>query len=87
MNDGIMQVGLPARNVVNYDACFSWGRDQFGSFVRGGWKMGNYDYIILDEAQDFSREDIDILKSKVNKAFLIYGDTAQHSFINFLKGR
>ena len=58
-----MQVGLPARNVVNYDACFSWGRDQFGSFVRGGWKMGNYDYIILDEAQDFSREDIDILKS------------------------
>lgn len=28
--------------------------------------MGNYDYIILDEAQDFSREDIDILKSKVN---------------------
>ena len=86
MNDGIMQVGLPARNVVNYDACFSWGRDQFGSFVRGGWKMGNYDYIILDEAQDFSREDIDILKSKVNKAFLIYGDTAQQLY-KFLKGK
>lgn len=86
MYDGIMQVGLPARNVVNYDACFSWGRDQFGSFVRGGWKMGNYDYIILDEAQDFSREDIDILKSKVNKAFLIYGDTAQQLY-KFLKGK
>ena len=86
MNDGIMQVGLPAKNVVNYDACFSWGRDQSGSFVRGGWKMGNYDYIILDEAQDFSREDIDILKSKVNKAFLIYGDTAQQLY-KFLKGK
>lgn len=72
MNDGIMQVGLPARNVVNYDACFSWGKDQFGSFVRGGWKMGNYDYIILDEAQDFSREDIDILKSKVENLSMLF---------------
>lgn len=86
MNDGIMQVGLPAGNVVNYDACFSWGKDAYGSFVRGAWKMGSYDYIILDEAQDFSREDIDILKSKAKKAFLIYGDTAQQLY-KFLKGK
>ena len=84
MNDGVIQVGLPEKNVVNYDACFSWRKEDNGSFVRGGWKMGNYDYIILDEAQDFSREDIELLKSKVNKAFLIYGDTAQQLY-KFIK--
>ena len=81
MNDGIMQVGLPAGNVVNYDACFSWGKDAYGSFVRGAWKMGSYDYIILDEAQDFSREDIDILKSKAKKGVTCKSVWIRHSTI------
>ncbi len=85
MSDGIMQVGIPARNVVNYDACFNWEK-KGQKLIRLDWKKGKYDYIILDEAQDFSREDIDILKSKANKAFLIYGDTAQQLY-SFIKNK
>ena len=80
MNDGIQQVGLTERNVVNFDACFSWTKDDYGNWERGAWKKGIYDYIILDEAQDFSKEEIEVMKSKARKAFLIYGDTAQQLY-------
>ena len=50
MSDGIKQVGLRESNVANYDACFNWGKDDSGEFVRGSWKRGSYDYIIVDEA-------------------------------------
>lgn len=86
MSDGIKQVGLRESNVANYDACFNWGKDDSGEFVRGSWKRGSYDYIIVDEAQDFSREDIELLKSKTKKAMLIYGDTAQQLY-KFLKDK
>ena len=72
MNDGIRQVGLSQQNVVNFDSCFAWGKDENGAFSRLGWKKGKYDYIILDEAQDFSEDDIMTLKSKASKAFLVY---------------
>ena len=86
MNDGIRQVGLSEQNVVNFDSCFAWGRDENGDFSRLGWKKGKYDYIILDEAQDFSEDDIQTLKSKASKAFLVYGDTAQQLY-KFLKNK
>ena len=83
MNDGIQQIGLSERNVVNFDACFSWFKDDLGMWERGSWKKGTYDYIIVDEAQDFSKEDIELCKSKAKKALLLYGDSAQqlYSFI------
>ena len=86
MDDGIKQVGLSQQNVVNFDSCFAWGRDENGMFSRLGWKKGKYDYIILDEAQDFSEDDIMTLKSKASKAFLVYGDTAQQLY-KFLKNK
>ena len=86
MSDGIKQVGLRESNVANFDACFQWGRDDNGKFERGAWKKGSYDYIIVDEAQDFSREDIELLKSKAKKALLVYGDTAQQLY-KFLKDK
>lgn len=86
MSDGIKQVGLRESNVANFDACFSWTRNDYGSLERGGWKKGSYDYIIVDEAQDFSREDIELLKSKSRKALLVYGDTAQQLY-KFLKDK
>lgn len=86
MNDGIRQVGLSQQNVVNFDSCFAWGKDENGAFSRLGWKKGKYDYIILDEAQDFSEDDIMTLKSKASKAFLVYGDTAQQLY-KFLKDK
>lgn len=84
MDDGIKLVGLKENNVANYDACFSYIRDDNGKLERGEWKKGSYDYIIVDEAQDFSKEDIELLKSKARKALLIYGDTAQQLY-KFLK--
>ena len=86
MSDGIKQVGLHESNVVNFDACFQWGRNDYGEFQRGAWKKGSYDYVIVDEAQDFSRDDIELLKSKARKALLVYGDTAQQLY-KFLKDK
>lgn len=86
MSDGIKQVGLQENNVANFDACFIWTRNENGGLERGEWKKGSYDYIIVDEAQDFSREDIELLKSKARKALLVYGDTAQQLY-KFLKNK
>lgn len=92
MEDGIREVGLESNNVCHYDACFYWTvnetEDPFGKvkkeFVRGAWKKGTFDYIIVDEAQDFSKEDILLFKSKAKKALLLYGDSAQqlYSFVD-----
>lgn len=86
MSDGIKQVGLRENNVANFDACFSWGHNDLGELERDSWKKGLYDYIIVDEAQDFSKEDIELLKSKSRKALLVYGDTAQQLY-KFLKDK
>ena len=86
MSDGIRQVGLRESNVANFDACFNWSRNDYGELIRGSWKKGSYDYIIVDEAQDFSREDIELLKSKAKKAFMVYGDSAQQLY-KFLKDK
>lgn len=86
MSDGIKEIGLQESNVANFDACFSYSRNDFGELERGSWKKGSYDYIIVDEAQDFSIDDIELLKSKARKAILIYGDTAQQIF-KFLKNK
>ena len=79
MADGIREVGINQSNVINYDACFYWSVDN-GKYNRGAWKKGMYDYIIVDEAQDFSREDIELLRSKARKALLLYGDSAQQLY-------
>ena len=86
MSDGIKQIGLRESNVVNFDACFQWGKNDYGELQRGVWKKGSYDYVIVDEAQDFSRDDIELLKSKARKALLVYGDTAQQLY-KFLKDK
>ena len=89
MEDGIREVGLQENNVCHFDACFSWEveKDAYGKivkFTRGNWKKGTFDYIIVDEAQDFSSDDIRLFMSKANKALLLYGDSAQqlYSFLD-----
>ena len=78
--DGIRQIGINEQNVENYNQCFVWTRDENNKWHQGDWKKGIYDYIIVDEAQDFSKEDILLFKSKARKALLLYGDSAQQLF-------
>lgn len=94
MEDGIREVGLENNNVCNFDACFYWKVTETVDFngktkkeyTRGDWKKGTYDYIIVDEAQDFSKEDINLFMSKANKALLLYGDSAQQLY-KFIKNK
>jgi superfamily I DNA/RNA helicase len=79
MKDGIVQIGLSANNVENYNQCFCWSKDG-ETWKQGDWKKGQFDYLIVDEAQDFSQEDILLFKSKATKALLLYGDSAQQLY-------
>lgn len=79
MKDGISQIGLSANNVENYNQCFFWSKDG-STWKQGDWKKGKYDYLIVDEAQDFSKEDILLFQSKATKALLLYGDSAQQLY-------
>jgi superfamily I DNA/RNA helicase len=68
MSDGIKQVGINANNV---DYHWHW---------ENGAGCPSADYIIVDEAQDFSKEDVLKFKSKAKKALLLYGDSAQQLY-------
>ncbi len=72
MADGVNQIGINSRNV---DYHWRWVNQ------RG---CPSADYIIVDEAQDFSKEDILQFKSCARKALLLYGDSAQqlYTFLN-----
>lgn len=87
MKDGIKQVGLNSTCVESFNKCLGWERDdETGKWECNGWKKGDYDYIIVDEAQDFSCEDILMMKEHARKAMLLYGDSAQQLF-RFLKDK
>jgi len=68
MSDGVRQVGINSNNVDYY---WHWEKRK-GS--------PSADYIIVDEAQDFSEEDILKFMSKARKALLLYGDSAQQLY-------
>lgn len=74
MADGIKQVGVNNNNV---DYFWHW-KNTAG--------CPTSDYIIVDEAQDFSLEDINLFRSKARKAVLLYGDTAQQLY-RFIKDK
>lgn len=69
MIDGINEIGLDSRRVVHYE---QWKR----------LPIKNADFIIVDEAQDFSKDAIMTFKSSALKALSLFGDSAQqiHSF-------
>lgn len=68
MSDGIRQVGISKRNVD-----YHWHWVNVANSPRA-------DYIIVDEAQDFSKEDIELFRSRARKALLLYGDSAQQLY-------
>jgi superfamily I DNA/RNA helicase len=74
MADGVRQVGINADNV---DSHWNWKKRK---------ECPSSDYIIVDEAQDFSREDILEFKSRARKALVLYGDSAQQLY-KFIKNK
>lgn len=87
MKDGINQVGLSAGCVENFNQCLRWIKDdETGKYEAVGWKKGDYDYILVDEAQDFSIEDLKMIEGHAKKALLLYGDSAQQLY-NFMKDK
>ena len=68
MSDGVSQVGINANNV---DYLWNWQNKRMSP---------PSDYIIVDEAQDFSKEDILQFKKSAKKALLLYGDSAQQVY-------
>lgn len=73
MTDGVRQIGINSNNVD-----YHWSWEKNGS--------PSADYIIVDEAQDFSKEDILKFKKKARTALLLYGDSAQQLY-KFLKDK
>lgn len=67
MADGIKEIGLNNSKVIYHK---EWE------------KLGtpSADYLVVDEAQDFSKQDIEILMSKSRKALIMYGDSAQQLY-------
>jgi len=74
MLDGISQIGIDEKNIDYYS---HWK-----------YKAGkpSSDYIIVDEAQDFTLENILEFKAKAKKAVFLYGDSAQQIY-EFIKNR
>jgi superfamily I DNA/RNA helicase len=68
MQDGIDSIGLRSDNVTYH---WNW---------KNKLNAPNADYIIIDEAQDFSEQDIKLFKSKANKALMLFGDSAQQIY-------
>ena len=48
------------------------------------WDGSNVDYIVVDEAQDFTQEKIDMCKNAINKSMMLYGDSQQQVYQNTL---
>ena len=79
MKEPTSQYGIPDSRVVTYNKCFNWSKRD-NQWIRGDWKMGLVDFILLDEAQDLTQGAIQLLMGKFKKAFFIFGDSAQQLY-------
>lgn len=68
MKDGIDSIGLRSDRVTYH---WHW-KNQLGA--------PEADYIVVDEAQDFTADDIAVFKSRAKKALILYGDSAQQIY-------
>lgn len=68
INDGVNEIGLSQSNVVHYER---W---------KNRLNKGNADYVIIDEVQDFTKEELTDLQKSANKAFILFGDSAQQIY-------
>lgn len=81
MKAGVNQLGLDMSSFSTYGKCFSPVKDVMGE-TKWQWGKGYYDFIIVDEAQDFSMAAIDELKKHCRYLYL-FGDSAQSLYNSF----
>lgn len=82
MHDAITELELTEYNITTYGKCFNWRKNEEEAWEISSWKRGHYDYILVDEAQDFSGEALDEIKKHCDK-ILIFGDSAQSLYPTF----
>ena len=71
--------GKLKNSICSYNHCFRWVKNEDNEWENLGWKKGNYDYIILDEATDLKMPEIQILIDHCTY-FVAFGDDNQQLF-------
>ena len=67
IDDGVREIGLSDEHVMHH---YQWKSK----------KKPKADFIIIDEVQDFSKEELLELQQSANKVFLLFGDSAQQIY-------
>lgn len=83
MKAGINQLNLDISNFSTYGKCFAPDIDDMGNIIGWHWAKGSYDFIIVDEAQDFSAEAVQELARHCRHLY-VFGDSAQSLYKEFL---
>ncbi|TDQ15192.1 AAA domain-containing protein [Algoriphagus boseongensis] len=73
INDGVREIGIDGNHVLHHH---SW---------KGKGKP-SADFIIVDEVQDFTKEELTELQSAAKKAFILFGDSAQQLYKGLKSG-
>lgn len=68
INDGVNEIGLSQSHVVHFD---QW---------KNKLNKPQADFVIIDEVQDFTKDELDFLKKSAKKAFILFGDSAQQIY-------
>jgi superfamily I DNA/RNA helicase len=68
IRSGIMELGIEIRQVVHYTQ----------------WDGSAVDHIIVDEVQDFDKEQMEVFVGATNKSMMLYGDSQQQVYKNRL---
>lgn len=80
ITDGLEEMKIFNVDVQRINKCFKWSVDENNQWVMGPWSMGDYDYIIVDEAQDLTEAQIQALRQHARKSLALYGDSAQQLY-------
>lgn len=68
INDGIDEIGLSHSRVVHF---YDWDKKLH---------KPKADFVIIDEVQDFTKAELDLLQQSAGKAFILFGDSAQQIY-------
>jgi superfamily I DNA/RNA helicase len=67
ISDGILELGLDSSKVITF---YAWGK--------AGYPTA--DYIIVDEAQDFTKSEVKLLKDRALVSIMLFGDSVQQLY-------